>query len=56
MITVNSKVIVTDLLGREWVGTVVNVSDYREPAMRYAVDVGGSDYVFAGDGDIREVE
>lgn len=57
MIKAREKVIVTDLNGNEFVGTVVNVSDYREPAMKYAVEIPGfSDVVFVGDSNIRLLE
>lgn len=57
MIKARDPVIVTDLNGNELFGTVINVSDYREPAMKYAVDIHGfSDVVFVGDSNIRLLE
>lgn len=47
------RVIVTNLLGQEFKGLLVNINDYREPSMKYAVDIGGSDVIFVGDKDIR---
>lgn len=36
-IKVRDRVIVADGKGKEWHGTVANISDYREPSMKYAV-------------------
>lgn len=49
-----ARVIVTDAFGTKYKGTVVNVSDYREPSMKYAVelDIGLDDYVFVGEDQI----
>lgn len=47
------RVIVTNPLGQEFKGILVSASDYREPSMKYAVDIGGSDVVFVGDKDIK---
>lgn len=39
---------------KEYVGKVVNISDYRPPEMKYAVDIKGlDDYVFVGDNHIK---
>lgn len=39
-------------------GIVINVSDYRPPEMRYAVELDGGwdDYYFCGEGDIAYVD
>ena len=47
------RVIVTNLLGQEFKGLLVNINDDREPSMKYAVETGGGDIVFVGDKDIR---
>jgi hypothetical protein len=52
-ITAGMEVIVTDNIGREFTGEVVNISDYREPCMKYAVDIGFDDFVFVGEESIR---
>lgn len=37
-------------------GVVVNVNDFREPSMKYAVEVVGyDDCVFIGDNNIRKI-
>lgn len=54
--TVGTKVEVTDGLGFKHTGTIINVSGFREPDMKYAVDVGLDDVVFVGEGSIRLVE
>lgn len=55
-IKVRDRVIVADGKGKEWHGTVANISDYREPSMKYAVwlDEYDADYVFVGDESIRK--
>lgn len=55
-ITKRMKVIVTDALGKKFNGEVVSVSDYREPCMKYAVDIGFDDYVFVGEESIEATE
>lgn len=50
------NVIVVDNFGNEYKGVVVNVSDYREPSMKYAVDIGWDDFVFVGESSIRPTE
>ena len=55
-ITKRMKVIVTDALGKKFNGEVVSVSDYREPCMKYAVDIGFDDYVFVGEESIEPAE
>lgn len=47
---VKDKVIVKDYKGNEYKGEIVNISDYREPSMKYAIYIDGfDDYVFVGD-------
>ena len=54
-----TKVFVRDDFGKEWKGTIVNESNYREPSMKYAVDLDDfylDDYVFVGEERIRVCE
>lgn len=55
---VNDKVVVKDFQGKEWNGVVVNVSDYREPDLKYAIalDDYTDDYVFVGDKQIVKIK
>ena len=55
-ITVGTKVVVTDALGRKFDGEVVNINDYREPCMKYAVDIDADDVVFVGEESIHPTE
>ena len=58
-LTKGTKVIVRDDFGEEWKGTVENISNYREPSMKYAVDLDDiclDDYVFVGEDRIRVCE
>lgn len=55
-ISVGTKVVVTNIIGRKYNGKVVNVSDFREPNMKYAVDIGLEDVVFVGDKSIQPTE
>lgn len=55
-LTKGMKVIVKDYFGKEFEGELVNISDYREPCMKYAVDIGFDDYVFVGEESIRPTE
>lgn len=48
MIMLNQKVVVIDNAGKRFPGKVVNISEYREPSMKYAVDIGAHDVVFVG--------
>ena len=52
MIEVNQKVLVRDYMGRMFPGKIVNINEYREPSMKYAVDIGADDLVFVGKKDI----
>ena len=47
------RVIVKNILGQEFKGLLVNINEFRDPSMKYAVDIGGSDVIFVGDKDIR---
>jgi hypothetical protein len=50
MYKVKDKVIVKDYKGNEYKGEIVNINDYREPSMKYAIYIDGfEDYVFVGD-------
>lgn len=55
-ITKGMKVVVVDNLGNEYEGVIENVSDYREPSMKYAVDIGWDDFVFVGEESIHATE
>lgn len=55
-LTKGTKVFVKDNSGKEWEGKIANISDYREPNMKYAVDLGFDDYVFVGEERIRVCE
>ena len=50
---IQEHVIVSDRNGKEYEGKVVNVNDFREPDMKYAVDIGLDDVVFVGRDSIR---
>lgn len=52
MIEVNKKVLVRDDKGSLFPGKVVNINEYREPEMKYAVDIGADDVVFVGENNI----
>ena len=39
-------------LKQGYIGTVENINDFREPIMKYAVDIPKRDLVFVGDNDI----
>lgn len=51
-----TKVVVVDNFGNKYDGVVENVSDYREPSMKYAVDIGWDDFVFVGESSINPTE
>lgn len=55
-LTVGMKVVVRDYFGQEFRGKIVSINDYREPCMKYAVDIGFDDYVFVGEESIRPTE
>lgn len=52
MIEVNQKVLVRDYKGSLFPGKIVNINEYREPSMKYAVDIGADDLVFVGRNNI----
>lgn len=54
--TEGMKVVVTDYFGKQFEGEIVSISDYREPSLKYAVDIGFDDYVFVGEESIRPVD
>lgn len=35
-----------------YIGNVVNINNFREPSMKYAIDIQKNDFVFVGDDDI----
>ena len=37
-------------------GKVININEYREPDMKYAVDIGADDLIFIGDSIIRKCQ
>lgn len=53
---IRTKVIVRDATGTKFEGTIVNINDYREPDMKYAVDLGLEDLVFVGEESIEPFE
>ena len=50
MLKVRDRVLVKDRQGNKWLGTIININDYREPSMKYCVDLDeyDKDYVFVG--------
>ena len=50
----NNEIEVRDFvrLKQGYIGTVENINDFREPSMKYAVDIQKRDLVFIGDNDI----
>lgn len=50
----NNEIEVGDFvrLKQGYIGTVENINDFREPSMKYAVDIQKRDLVFVGDDDI----
>ena len=50
----NNEIKVGDFvrLKQGYIGTVENINDFREPIMKYAVDIQKRDLVFVGDDDI----
>lgn len=50
----NNEIEVGDFvrLKQGYIGTVENINDFREPIMKYAVDIQKRDLVFVGDDDI----
>lgn len=54
-IKAGDRVIITDLKGNKHNGIVANINDFREPCMKYAVDVKGfDDVVFVGEEQIEK--
>ena len=54
-IKVRDRVIVTDVNGNKHHGIVANINDFREPCMKYAVDIKGyGDVVFVGEEQIEK--
>lgn len=55
MYKVKDKIILKDLKGNKYKGEIININDYREPSMKYAVGIDGfDDYVFIGENQIVE--
>ena len=54
---VGDRVLVKDNQGNKWLGTIININDFREPSMKYCVDLDSynKDYVFVGEDDIENV-
>lgn len=54
-IKVSDRVIITDLKGNKYHGVVANINDFREPCMKYAIDIKGfDDVVFVGEEQIEK--
>lgn len=56
---VSDRVLITDENGSPVAeGTIVNVNDFREPSLKYAVDVDGymDDVLFFGDSKLKKKE
>ena len=55
---VNDRVLVKDNQGTKWLETIININDYREPSMRYCVDLDdyAEEYIFVGDDNIELAE
>lgn len=52
-IKVGDRVIITDLKGNKYRGVLVNINDFRDPCMKYAIDIKGfGDVVFVGEEQI----
>lgn len=56
MFKVRDRVVVIDGGGREFHGEIANISEYREPNLRYAIDLDDykDDYVFVPECQLRE--
>ena len=50
-VQVGDTVVVQGVLGK-----VINISEYREPDKKYAVDIGADDLIFVGDSTIRKCQ
>ena len=56
MIKIDDIVLVSDLNGKKYKGRVVSINEFREPSMRYGIDVDGfNDVIFIGEKFIEEV-
>lgn len=55
---VKDRVLVKDKQGKKWLGTIININPFREPSMRYCVDLDDydEDVVFVGEKDLELVE
>lgn len=55
---VKERVVVTNLFNKPVCeGEIVNINDFREPALRYAVQVDGyDDVIFVGKSDLQKLE
>lgn len=55
-IKVMDRVVITANNGQKFHGRVANINDFREPSMKYAVDVDGydEDVVFVGEDRIEK--
>ena len=54
---VKERVVVTNLFNKPVCeGEIVNINDFREPALRYAVQVDGyDDVIFVGKSDLQKL-
>ena len=51
---VGTRVIVTDVARTEFSGNLININEYREPSLRYCVELDDfADLVFVGRNQIR---
>lgn len=52
-IKVGDRVIITDLKGNKYHGVVANINEFREPCMKYVIDIKDfDDVVFVGEEQI----
>lgn len=56
MFNINDRVVVKDSLGNEHHGSIINISNYREPCMKFAIDLDDykDDYMFVGEQQMRK--
>ena len=55
---VKDRVYVKDQKGKKWIGTIININPFREPSMRYCIDLDDydKDFVFVGKERLELVE
>lgn len=54
---VNDRVYLIDNKGNKWIGTIININEYREPSKKYCIDLDDykKDYLFVGIENIEKV-